>query len=239
MIAPSYTHGMSIVKLDPKVRKKIEAELKVKIPTPDEEAFERFLESLQQSHPELHRELLSSLDVTKLPAEKEAGKAARRARIKKVFDVLFFLTKWPGNRVLDKKRVVYAGLGTLTVLLPLSYLVSSGYLQVGSGQNEQSEEVVGATESGNALGGVSYTNIGLETENSTEGIAALLFADDQATPQPAETLSSNSGTLTRTFSPFPSDITPTTPPEPRSVAVPPGTLIGQELPSHPPRPVKC
>lgn len=231
MIAPPYTHGMSIVKLDPKVRKKIEAELKVKIPTPDEEAFEAFLESLQQSHPDLHRELLASLDVTKLPAEKEAAKAAKRARFKKVFDALFFLDKWPESRVLDKKRVVYAGLGTLAVLLPLAYLVSSGYLQLGW-QSEQIEEVGKTAESGDALGGVSYTDPGFEAADPTEGMAGLLFADDQVTPQPEGLPTLTEVTPERTFNQFPSGLqSATTSVMPSIPARPPSNLSTDQLPS--------
>ena len=222
---------MSIVKLDPKIRKKIEAQLKVKIPTPDEEAFEAFLESLQQSHPELHRELLSSLDVTRMPAEKEAAKAAKRVRIKKVFDALFFLDKWPESRVLDKKRVVYAGLGTLAVLLPLAYLASSGYLQLGQSQSEQ-PEVVDTAESGDALGGVSYAGSNLEPEDPTEGIATLLFADDQATPQPEGISASTNDTPERTFSQFPSGLqSVTTPAMPRSPGELPSSLSTDHVPS--------
>ena len=204
---------MSIVKLNPEVRKKIEAELKVKIPTPDEEAFEAFLESLQQSHPELHRELLSSLDVTKLPAEKEATKAARRTRLKNFLDVLFFLTKWPGNRVLDKKRVVYAGLGTLAVLLPLAYLVSSGYLQLDQGENRQPKEQVDLSGNNDTLGGIRYNSVG-EPDNSTENMATWLFSDSEATPEPADSPQTESDAPSRTFSLFP-DI-PSTPAPPRS-----------------------
>ena len=197
---------MSIIALDPNVRKKVEAELEVKIPTPDEESFEGFLESLKTTHPELHRELVLGLSVTKMPAEKEAAKAARRTRFRKLIDRLFFLTKWPGSRVLDKKRVVYAGLGALALLLPTAYLLSSNYLR--AERDRQSETSVDTADSGSALGGVGYVDNGLEVEDPTQGVATWLFTDTQVTPRPAETPPSTSDTSDRTFTPFPSDLPP-------------------------------
>lgn len=115
---------MSMVSLDPNVKKKIETELGASIPSPDEEAFEGFVESLRLSHGELHRELILSLRVdTKMPAEQEAIKAARRSRLKGYVDKSFYKTRWPNDRVLDKKRLVLSTLGLLMVFLPSFYLL--------------------------------------------------------------------------------------------------------------------
>ncbi len=199
--------------MSPQVRKKIEAELKAKIPIPDEEAFEGFVESLRITHPELHRELILGLKVTtRMPAEQEAIKAARRARFRGVFDRFFFLTKWPNQRVLDKKRVVYAGLVTLMVLFPAAYLLSSGSLRLGNsdgvvpdeGQHVQPQDAPGEEA---AFGGVSFSSRGLEGTTEAVQNNSSLAVSNERTPIPPETLSQPS-TSSPSFTPFPTDVPP-------------------------------
>ena len=116
---------MSIVTLDPEVRQKLEHALNAKIPGPDDEAFEGFAQSLRLAHPELHRELLQGVRVAaKMPVENAVKRAVWRRRLRETLNRLFYQKQWPDDLVLNKKRVMFAGLGALMLLLPVAFLLS-------------------------------------------------------------------------------------------------------------------
>ena len=219
---------MSIVTLDPEVRKKLEHALSAKIPDPDDEAFEGFARSLRLVHPELHRELLQGVRVAvTMPVERAVNRAAWRGRLRETVNRLFFQKQWPDQRVLDKKRLMYAGLGGLMLLLPVAFLLSgnlNGSLsEAGVPASQPAEEIVraGQTAQPPERAEITPEHLSNDGEASNAPVASQPMgpANDARTPMPPERLT-QSGTTTSSspsFTPFPT----TTPPQPIPTQLPP------------------
>lgn len=230
---------MSIVTLDPEVRKKLEHALDAKIPGPDDEAFEGFARSLRLAHPELHRELLQGVRVAvKMPVERAVDRAAWRGRLRETVNRLFFQKQWPDQRVLDKKRLMYAGLGGLMLLLPVAFLLSgnlNGSLsEAGVPAPQPAEEVVRADETTQPPERAEiipehFSNNG-EPSNAPVASQATGPANDARTPIPPERLAQSSTTTSSSpsFTPF-----PTTPPQPVPTQLPPSFPNQSSAPALP------
>lgn len=219
-MAPPYARAMSFVTLEPQLRKALEAELNARIPAPDEEAFEGFVESLRLSHPDLHRELIRGLKVVpRMPLEEESLKALRRARLRGVLDRLFFVTRWPNERVLDKKRVAYAVLLGLMLLFPLSYLLGGGSRpgreiegQRGLPRAPSGEDAVLRVQASSSEGPAALPDL-------SEPAAGAEHLPDLSVPEPPEPADSR-------LAPFPTDV-----PLPRAPTFPASAQPGKPVPA--------
>ena len=63
---------------------------------------------------------------------------------------LFYQKQWPDDLVLNKKRVMFAGLGTLMLLLPVAFLLSGNLIgsanEADASTTQPTEEVITVTE---------------------------------------------------------------------------------------------
>lgn len=119
---------MSVLKLDPTTRRRAESELGRPIPEPDTPEFEAFVEELGLTRPDLSQELMRSLKVegVTLPAEEQAQKAARRERLREVGTRLFYHHVYPGDMVVNRKRVMYSVLGAMGVGMLVLFILGGG-----------------------------------------------------------------------------------------------------------------
>ncbi|MCA9839201.1 MAG: hypothetical protein KC422_19980 [Trueperaceae bacterium] len=226
---------MPIVSLEPKTKQKIEAELNASIPLPDEEAFEGFAEGLRLSHPDLHRELILGLKVdSKMPIEQEALKAKRRHRLRAVVNKWFYKTRWPSDRVLDKRRVLFTVLLLLMGALPGFYwLRTLGTDTLSKApvtpddtmlrtKQDQSDNFFPSYSLNQPLFSESMT----EPENTEQPSEVAQIAIPLPPPKPAPT------PLPQTYTPFPKAVSPqivNVPEPPKPPAIPETNIPEPEI----------
>ncbi len=227
---------MSIVTLDPEVRQKLEHTLNAKIPGPNDEAFEGFAQSLRLAHPELHRELLQGVRVAaKMPIENAVKRAAWRSQLRETLNRLLYQKQWPDDLVLNKKRVMFAGLGSLMLLLPVAFLLSGNLIgsvdEADAATPQPNEEVIAVTQTAQpseqveaAVPGRSSFNDGPSSELVTS--QSEVKASNTRTPVPPERLSQTTTSSSPSFTPFPT----ATPPQPAPTQIP------SSFPSQSPEP---
>ena len=227
---------MSIVTLDPEVRQKLEHALNAKIPGPDDEAFEGFAQSLRLAHPELHRELLQGVRVAaKMPVENAVKRAAWRRQLRETLNRLFYQKQWPDDLVLNKKRVMFAGLGTLMLLLPVAFILRGNL--IGSADeadaptpqaNEEVITVTGTAQPAEQVEAAVPERSSANDELSSEPLTSqgAVQTNDARTPIPPEHLPQTAASSSPPFTPFPT----TTPPQPTPTQIP------SSFPSQSPEP---
>ena len=115
----------SDLKLGDDVRALLESELGSEVPNPNSAEFQSFLEDIQASRPDLFDEVMRGLHVNVvMPVEAQAQQAERRDNVQATVQRAFFRSSQiDGEPVTAKRRLMMYVLGSLAMLLPISYIL--------------------------------------------------------------------------------------------------------------------
>ena len=170
-----------------------------------------------------------------MPVENAVKRAAWRRQLRETLNRLFYQRQWPDDLVLNKKRVMFAGLGALMLLLPVAFLLSGnligsadeadaayaaadGEVITVTGTAQPSEQVEAAVP-----GRSSYND---EPSSEPAMSQGAVQTNDARTPIPPERLPQTTTSSSPPFTPFPT----TTPPQPTPTQIP------SSFPSQSPEP---
>ncbi len=147
--------------ISPDVKQQIEAVLSAPVPDPTTPEFDQFVEHLQRAHPELVRRILSggaSAPHVTLPSEAFIGRLRRRRWLRTILIRCFYKSEWPGELVVDKRRIIGAALVLFAgVFLPAIYVFNRAAMGrfLPTGQAKPASLVPSTTQSGSMVTGQS------------------------------------------------------------------------------------